>query len=63
MLTSTTKWATTFHASGVTGTATITGTSIKQAGISIGLKVTVYLNAVSDLLCEGDFLRADVSAS
>jgi hypothetical protein len=60
-LTSTSKWAT-FHASGVTGTATITATSIKQPSLSMSLKVTVYLNAVSDLLCDGDFLRSDDSA-
>jgi hypothetical protein len=60
-LTSTSRWAT-FHASGVTGTATITGTSIKQPSLSTSLKVTVCLNAVSNLLCGGDFLRTDVSA-
>src|ERR1700722_15771728 len=46
-LTSTTKWAI-FYASGITGTATITATSIKRPNVHQSLKVTVYLNAVPD---------------
>jgi hypothetical protein len=50
-LTTTSRWAT-FHASGITGTATITATSIRQPGITASLTVIVFLNAVPDLLCE-----------
>jgi hypothetical protein len=57
-LTSTTKWAT-FYASGITGTATITATSIKRPSVHQSLKVTVNLNSVPDMLCDGSFLRRD----
>ena len=57
-LTSTTKWAT-FYASGITGTATITATSIEQPRVQRSVKVTVYLNAAPDMLCDGSFLRRD----
>jgi hypothetical protein len=53
-LTSTTKWAI-FYASGITGTATITATSIKRPNLHQSLKVTVYLNAVPDTLCNSTF--------
>ncbi len=49
-LATTTKSAT-FHASGITGTAVITATSIQQPKVRKSLKVTVYLNALPELLC------------
>lgn len=50
-LATTTKSAT-FHASGITGTAVITATSIQQPKVRKSLKVTVYLNALPELLCD-----------
>jgi hypothetical protein len=50
-LTSTSQWAT-FYASGITGTATITATSIAHPSLHESLKVTVYLNAVPNMLCD-----------
>ena len=49
-LIATTKWAT-FFAGGVTGTATITATSIKRPTVSKSIKVTVFLNAVPNVGC------------
>ena len=49
-LTSTRQWAT-FYASGITGTANITATSVRQPRIHKTLKVTVYLNAVPNAVC------------
>ena len=57
-LTSTSQWAT-FYAGGITGTATITATSIKNPRIHQTLRVTVYLNAVPNMLC--DSLPAQIS--
>jgi hypothetical protein len=50
-LTATSKWAT-FYASGITGTAIITATSVERRDAHRSLKVTVYLNAVPDMLCD-----------
>jgi hypothetical protein len=49
-LTSTSRWAT-FYAAGITGTATITATSIKHPKLHKSVKLTVYLNAVPNMLC------------
>jgi hypothetical protein len=61
-LASTTKSAT-FHASGITGTAIITATSIEQPKVRKSLKVTVYLNALPEMLCDGDPLPAGTSTA
>jgi len=58
---STSKWAT-FHAGGITGTADITATSIKQPSVHKTLRVTVYLNAVPNMLCEETFFTAAKAA-
>jgi hypothetical protein len=50
-LTTTSRWAT-FYAAGITGTAIITATSIKHPSVHQTLKVTVYLNAVPNMLCD-----------
>ena len=60
-MTTTTKWAT-FYASGLTGTATITATSIKRPSVSTSIKVTVHLNATPTMLCDGGFLRRELGA-
>jgi hypothetical protein len=57
-LTSTTKWAT-FYATGITGTATITATSIKRPSMHKSLKLTVFLNAVPDMLCDTPVPQGD----
>jgi hypothetical protein len=46
----TSKWAT-FFAGGITGTATITATSIKRPSVSQTIKITVFLNAVPNVGC------------
>jgi len=61
-LATTTKSAT-FHASGITGTAVITATSIQQPKVRKSLKVTVYLNALPELLCDSDPLPASTGTA
>ena len=50
-LTSTSAWAT-FYASGITGAATLTATSVAHPNLHQSLRVTVYLNAVPNMLCD-----------
>ncbi len=57
---STTKWAT-FYATGITGTAVITATSIRRPSVHKSLKLTVYLNAVPDMLCNAPRLSPEMS--
>src|SRR5271155_1211474 len=60
-MTTTNKWAT-FYASGLTGTATITATSIKPPSVSKSIKVTVHLNATPTMLCDAGFLHRELGA-
>lgn len=61
-LASTPKSAT-FHASGITGTAILTATSIEQPKVKKSLKVTVYLNALPQMLCDSVPLPAGPSTA
>lgn len=50
-LTTTPHWAA-FHASGITGDAIVTATSIQQPSVRATVRVTVNLNLVPDMKCE-----------
>jgi hypothetical protein len=50
-LTTTPQWAA-FHASGITGEAIVTATSIQQPSVRATVTVTVNLNLVPDMKCE-----------
>jgi hypothetical protein len=50
----TNKWAT-FFASGITGMAKITATSIKRPKVSKSIIVNVHLIATPTMLCDGAF--------
>jgi hypothetical protein len=50
-MTTTPHWAT-FHASGITGKAVITATSIQQPSANATVTVTVNLNFVQDMKCD-----------
>jgi len=50
-LTTTPQWAA-FHASGITGEAIVTATSIQQPSARATVTVTVNLNLVPDMKCE-----------
>jgi hypothetical protein len=50
-LTTTPHWAA-FHASGITGEAIVTATSVQQPSVRATVTVTVNLNLVPDMKCE-----------
>ena len=50
-LTTTPQWAA-FHASGITGEAIVTATSIQQPSVHATVRVTVNLNLIPDMKCE-----------